>query len=67
MKYEFHFEIICKKCGKHLKAETNWRGNVLVEPCEACTNKVDIVKDWLIEMPVEENIIEKENEDVRGK
>jgi hypothetical protein len=59
MKYETHFDIICKKCGKVLKAELNWRGNVLVEPCETCMNKADVVKDWLVEPTLEVDITKK--------
>lgn len=45
MEYKIHFEVICKRCGKHLKAEMNWRHNVLVEPCPNCCENLKGEKD----------------------
>ena len=39
MEYKINFNVICKVCGKHLKAEQNWRGNILVEPCPKCCDQ----------------------------
>lgn len=47
MKYEIHFQVSCKECGRNLKAEMNWRHNVIVEPCPNCMKPPEERKEYL--------------------